>query len=393
MTTAQKEPRRQLAAFRLRALCRARRAPIPDAQPTSFSQAASRCARLSIVALDPQPSGGRRRNRIRHPGRKCRSRSLQQASSLSLATLNVQGWNWSRLDPWNTDKAADLVSLARQHGWDVLALSDLHTSAGEVEIWENNSRTARRVQRDVSNAIVALEEFILVAGQRSGFLLSPAAAEAWRDSGCAKELSDDGRLLRLHINILDQRYDFVSGYAPTGDTQGRRNFLESASAFLSARPHALQLWLGDWNGHVGRLSSAPQFRDALVFLLRRPPPVVSSCSGLMRALRLFRWPTATLALGIGVLGGPCVISPAALQVGIGMSVTSSCVAPWSVLGVIVGVRLLASVITLPSRVVSLWVVVSRRGWSFGACERRPARTAESLCVRMRCGAPLQRRWP
>ena len=150
------------------------------------------------------------------------------------------------------------VSLARQHGWDVLGLSDLHTSAGEVEIWENNSRTARRVQRDVSKAIVALEEFILVAGQRSGFLLSPAAAEAWRDSGCAKELSDHGRLLRQHINILDQRYDFVSGYAPTGDTQGRRDFFESASAFLSAaRPHALQLWLGDWNGHVGRLSSAP----------------------------------------------------------------------------------------------------------------------------------------
>ena len=194
MTTAQKEPRRQLAAFRLRALCRARRAPILDAQPTSFSQAASRCARPSIVALDPQPSGGQRRNRIRHPDRKCRSRLLQNASSLNLATLNVQG-----LDPWNTHKAAELVSLARQHEWDVLALSDLHTCAGEMEIWENNSRTARRVQRDVSQAIVAMEEFIFVTGQRSGFLLSPAVAEAWRDNGCAKELSDDGRLLRLNI--------------------------------------------------------------------------------------------------------------------------------------------------------------------------------------------------
>ena len=75
----------------------------------------------------------------------CRSRSLQHASSLNLATLNVQGWNWSRLDPWNTDKTAELVSLARQHDWDVLALSDLHTCAGEIEILENNSRTARGV--------------------------------------------------------------------------------------------------------------------------------------------------------------------------------------------------------------------------------------------------------
>ena len=146
----------------------------------------------------------------------------------------------------------------------------------------------------------------------------------------------------------------------------------------------LAIGTGTW---VVFLRHLPQFRDALVFLLRRPPPVVSSCSGLMRALRLFRWPTATLALGIGVLGGSCVISPAALQIGIGMSWTSSCVAQWSVLGVIVGERLLASVITLPSRVVSLWVVVSRRGWSFGACARRPAKTAESLCVRMRCGDP------
>ena len=174
-----------------------------------------------------------------------------------LATLNVQGWNWSRLDPWNTDKAAELVSLARQHDWDVLALFDLHTCAGEIEIWENNSRTARRVQRDVFQVIVAMEEFILVAGQRSGFLLSLGAAEAWRDSGCDKELSDDGRLLRLNNNILDQRYDFVSGYAPTGDTRGRRDFFESASALSSARPNALQLRLGDWNGHVGRLSTAP----------------------------------------------------------------------------------------------------------------------------------------
>ena len=93
---------------------------------------------------------------IRHPDRKCRSRLLQNASSLSLATLNVQGWNWSSLDPWNTDKAAELVSLARQHDWDVLALSDLHTCVGEIEIWENNSRSARRVQRDVSQAIVAM---------------------------------------------------------------------------------------------------------------------------------------------------------------------------------------------------------------------------------------------
>ena len=313
MTTAQ-EPRRQLAAFRLRALCRARRAPILDAQPTSFSQAASRCARPSFVAL----AGGRRRNRIRHPDRKCRSQSLQHASSLNLATLNVQGWNWSRLDPWNTDNAAELVSLARQHDWDVLALSDLHTCAGEIEIWENSSRTARRVQRDVSQAIVAMAEFILVAGQRSG-LLSPAVAEAWRDSGCAKELSDDGRLLRLNINILDQRYDFVSGYAPTGDTRGRRDFFESASAFLSsARPNALQLWLGDWNGHVGRFSAAPftvqgRFglstpttaagRELLQWLEESSPSlqVADSYSrtghrGIWRLVRGHSWPCSRLAL-------------------------------------------------------------------------------------------------
>ena len=197
MTTTQKEPRRQLAAFRLRALCRARRTRF-----LTCSQPPSRRLLLGVRGLlsllwTLSLSGGRRRNRIRHPDRKCRSRSLQHASSLNLATLNVQGWNWSRLDPWNTDKAAELVSLGRQHDWDVLALSDLHT-AGEMEIWENNSRTARRVQRDVSQAIVAMEEFILVTGQRSGFLLSPAVAEAWRDNGCAKELSDDGRLLRLN---------------------------------------------------------------------------------------------------------------------------------------------------------------------------------------------------
>ena len=181
----------------------------------------------------------------------------------------------------------------------MLALSDLHTCAGEIEIWENNSRTARRVQRDVSQAIVAMEEFILVAGQRSGFLLSPAVAEAWRHNGCAKELSDDGRLLRLNINILDQRYDFVSGYAPSGDTRGRRDFFESASAFLSS---------------------------ARVFPLRRQPPDGSFCSGLRKVLCLIRWLTATLALDIGALGGSCGTSRAELQMGTGMSWIFSCVA-------------------------------------------------------------------
>ena len=83
----------------------------------------------------------------------------------------------------------------------------------------------------------------------------------------------------------------------------------------------LAIGTGTW---VVFLRHLPQFRGALVFLLRRPPPVVSSCSGLMRALRLFRWPTATLALDIGALGGSYGTFQAELQTGTGMSWIFSC---------------------------------------------------------------------
>ena len=115
-----------------------------------------------------------------------------------------------------------------------------------IYIYSGASQAAHTERHNVQDTIVALEEYILVVGGRSGFLLPPCISTLWRDAGCKRDRSDDERLLRIEIHTKEQKYDFVAGYAPTGDVQGRRDFFERAEEVrCRMRAGATHVWMGD----------------------------------------------------------------------------------------------------------------------------------------------------
>eukprot|EP00959_Pyramimonas_sp_CCMP1952_P006883 143885-Pyramimonas_sp.AAC.1 len=65
--------------------------------------------------------------------------------------------------------------------------------------------------------------------------------------------SDDMRLMSVVLAVAGVRYRFASAYVPTGDRQGRLHFFDGASELLDGSPETeQQVWLGDFNSHVGR---------------------------------------------------------------------------------------------------------------------------------------------
>ncbi len=172
----------------------------------------------------------RKRHWLRRPGRRCRSQQLAGLGELKIANLNVQGWNWTSVE--HRCKLATLVKEARKGGWHVTWLSELH-SPDDI-------------------AVVAIEEFVLVAGKCSGFLLNPVGLQAWEAGGWVREAHGD-RLCRIQLVLRGQTVQAISAYAPTqGLVEERLEFWDLASNVAAHLPgkHA-QWWGGDWNSHVG----------------------------------------------------------------------------------------------------------------------------------------------
>ena len=224
---------RQLAQYRIVDLCRTRRDPlyvVHTSLPCGARVASSNSQTPTIIALNGAPSGAklssRARNRIRHSYRSCHSRDLEHVHDVRMATINCQGWNWSASDSGNRDKAVQLVEFAREHRLDVIALSDVHTIDGQtlLEVLAG----AQKQYRDARDAIVALEEFVVIFATRCALLLSPAAVKAWRDGGAEVNRCAGGRLLAVQMKIKNLKIDLVAGYCPTGDPHGRRFFFDEA---------------------------------------------------------------------------------------------------------------------------------------------------------------------
>jgi endonuclease/exonuclease/phosphatase family metal-dependent hydrolase len=188
--------------------------------------------------------------RVRYPHRACRRRQLEDEETMEVVTVNTQGWSWCRQDDRNLDKAGALVEQAREGNWDVACLSELH----------NTGRTGGGVDGrgalDGRGATVAVEEFVFVMGDRSGIMLSPAAQQAWRATGCQRwGCEETGRIMALLLEVKGQQYAVVSVYAPDSGrgAEERRMFFDAAHAMRERLPYAAaQMWLGDWNSHIGR---------------------------------------------------------------------------------------------------------------------------------------------
>ncbi|CAK0804852.1 unnamed protein product [Prorocentrum cordatum] len=146
-------------------------------------------------------------------------------------------------------KALGMIRLARTHGWDAACLSDVHCP------WEfTDYYSLPGAPRDLRNTVVAIEEFIVIFGTRSAILLSPAAQQAWRDHECHVARHECGRLLTVSLRIKGASYAITSVYAPDQSYGAdlRRDFFELCDEVRLGIPATTsQLWLGDWNSHIG----------------------------------------------------------------------------------------------------------------------------------------------
>ena len=117
---------------------------------------------------------------------------------MSLCTHNVQGLCWSRLD--NKLKLQRLVSDARDNGWHCTFLSDLHTADAAAPALE----------------ILCIEEFVMIARGRVGFLISQCMLKLWEGSGRQTVYtSDSDRLLAIIFQHNGRKNVFGTGYCST----------------------------------------------------------------------------------------------------------------------------------------------------------------------------------
>jgi hypothetical protein len=157
--------------------------------------------RIRCIAT-PSKKSGRRADRVRYPRRVCRQAKLE--GCVNVVTLNMQGWNWTNLEPGHLAKTSELVLRAREFKWDVIAMIDLHHTGDVVG-----------TVMDARSASVALGEFILVVADRAAFLHSPAVQVAWRQASLVrKDCEDSGRISSIELEINGIDYSFVAIYVP-----------------------------------------------------------------------------------------------------------------------------------------------------------------------------------
>ncbi|CAK0794762.1 unnamed protein product [Prorocentrum cordatum] len=146
-------------------------------------------------------------------------------------------------------KALGMIRLARTEGWAAACLSDVHCP------WEfTDYHSLPGAPRDLRNTVVAIEEFIVIFCTRSAILLSPAAQQAWRDHECHVARHECGRLLTVSLRIKGASCAITSVYAPDQSYGAdlRRDFFELCDEVRLGIPASTsQLWLGNWNNHIG----------------------------------------------------------------------------------------------------------------------------------------------
>lgn len=96
---------------------------------------------------------GRRANRRRHLHRSTAAAALRTGGSCKVLVQNVQGLNWRLLA--HVEKLAEIVDLLRRDAIDVALLAELHGEEDE--------------------ALVYLEEFVMIATRRTAIALGPSA--------------------------------------------------------------------------------------------------------------------------------------------------------------------------------------------------------------------------
>eukprot|EP00929_Paragymnodinium_shiwhaense_P091558 TRINITY_DN51482_c0_g1_i1.p1 TRINITY_DN51482_c0_g1~~TRINITY_DN51482_c0_g1_i1.p1 ORF type:complete len:298 (+),score=26.88 TRINITY_DN51482_c0_g1_i1:456-1349(+) len=154
--------------------------------------------------------------------------SIDETGTLKMATWNVQGWDWKRVD--NVEKTNTIIKYIKRMGWSVVSLTELHND---------------------NPCIVYMDDLCFILGQRAGICLDMNARAAWMKGGQHLFFVHE-RI--MHIELVTQRgrrllagsfYGFTGGLA-----MERLKYYQALKDAHEKYEGIAQFWPGDANAHI-----------------------------------------------------------------------------------------------------------------------------------------------
>ena len=118
-------------------------------------------------AVNVNSSSFKRTGRAAHRVRRRQRLQLQPLKSCTIATVNTQGLNWTKIA--HQDKLEILLGLRRKHCWDITCLTEIHNT--DVPSESNQYQ------------MVFAQETLCILARAAGIVLSHTARQAWEKSG------------------------------------------------------------------------------------------------------------------------------------------------------------------------------------------------------------------
>ena len=107
---------------------------------------------------------------------------------------------------------------------------------------------------ELTTQVVYVEEFCFVLRGRVGIVLKASLAQCWERAGRILHHTDSDRLLAIELPLFSQWISLVSNYTPAsskiGDKREHYSFARVMHQLCGRQGEAVQLWGGDWNGHI-----------------------------------------------------------------------------------------------------------------------------------------------
>ena len=199
---------------------RALRSPLPlhitDQSTESFARA--------------NGGSGRGANRIRRPKRRLEAQSVG-TDRLKFLNLNVQGWNWARID--NFMKTRSIVELLRSTGTDVATFSEVHNG-----------------DKDDTD-IVYIEEFVFLIGKTISIVLGPKGRARWEAAGSVV-VQHGPRILQADLDLgSGAKLHVMAFYQKTGASSIELEEFHGHWREQHEKLGEFQIWAGDTNAHLG----------------------------------------------------------------------------------------------------------------------------------------------
>ena len=179
---------------------------------------------------------GRKRCRRRRQWHPCFS--LRSSKGVRFSTMNTQGLNWQKL--LHRPKLQEVLRILRRHSFDCMFLTDMHSEF-------------------VTTQVLYVEEFCFVIRGRVAIVLNASLAQLWEKSGRRVHSTDSDRLLAVEFPHFDHNLYLVCNYTPAGCKIGEKRehytYARALHAKCDSSTAGVQLWGGDWNGHISSSES------------------------------------------------------------------------------------------------------------------------------------------